>query len=176
MRVKIARTSRLRDSAVSQSKGPPGHCSRSVRHELPHSLASGSVGPSCCLVGDGGVGGELLARVVWRISNPAAAGQTAHPLTRFAKRHCCSMLSVVYRNKWCLPRRRCFVNARSCSAQANRKLRWRLHENACAFRMCISSSLHCNTFIDDTLQKSGTHSPYIGKRTFPRNLGHHLST
>ena len=86
-----------------QSKDSPECCNRSVRHGLLHSLALVSVVPNCCLVGDGGVGGESLARVVRSNSSPAVAGQTAHPLTRCAKQHCWIMLDVVYRNKWASP-------------------------------------------------------------------------
>ena len=147
MRAEVGRTSHSRDSAVSQSKDSPVHCSRSARHVLLRSWALGSGVPSCCLVGDEGVGGESLARVVRSNSNPAVAGQTAHPLTRCAKQHCWIMLDVVYRNKWASPAtpllpRQCSQLLGTGKSEAEVGTR----QNACA----ITSSHHVNSFIKDT--------------------------
>jgi hypothetical protein len=87
-----------------------------VNHAVQRCWVWVSVTPSCCHVGDGATGGGVLAHVVRRDSNPATAGQMAHPLTRRAERHCCGygMLGGTIR---CLPRRRfqCSVSARSAS-------------------------------------------------------------
>jgi hypothetical protein len=110
-------TSCLMDWTASQSKGPRGCCSRSANHAVRRCWAWESVVSSCCHVGGGGVGGELLAHAERRDSDPAVAGQTAHPLTRRANRHCCSVLVVYEAIPCCLPRRRCFVHARSFTAR-----------------------------------------------------------
>jgi hypothetical protein len=114
----VEETSQLTDSVVSQSKDPPECCSRSANHVVRRCWAWEPVVSSCCHVGGGGVGGELPAYVARRDSDPAVAGQTAHPLTRRANRHCCSVLVVYEAIRCCLPRRRCFVHARSFTGSA----------------------------------------------------------